>query len=143
MARGERYVGTRGGGMDQTTSLFGEPHHALFIEFFPIRIQKVPLPGDFRVVVCNSLVTAEKSAAKREFYNQRVMECHLGVAMINRFLMGDQASSSRKGQNLEFLDPASFSSKRPKSISAEPTAKEIRSIGRLGGFKSGKHRTSP
>ena len=86
MARGERYVGTQGGGMDQAASLFGETNHALFIEFFPMRIQKVTIPDEYAIVVCNSLITAEKSASKRNDYNRRVIECRLGVAMINRFL---------------------------------------------------------
>ena len=89
-ARGERYVGTQGGGMDQTASLFGEINNALFIEFFPIRIQKIPIPSECAVVVCNSMVPAEKSASHRNSYNRRVIECRLGVAMINRFLGDNQ-----------------------------------------------------
>ena len=84
---GEKYVGTEGGGMDQTTSLSGKRGMALKIDFFPIRVKYIPFPEDYLVVVCNSLVDAKKSSGANLAYNQRVVECRLAAAMIKKFIM--------------------------------------------------------
>ena len=46
VARSERYVGTRGGAMDQAVSILGRRDHALFIEFDPIRVRAVKMPSN-------------------------------------------------------------------------------------------------
>jgi len=71
MAEAERYVGTRGGGMDQAISLCAKEGHASRIEFEPVRVTHVPVPGDWRFVVAFSLETARKSAEVRDAYNRR------------------------------------------------------------------------
>ncbi|HUI26097.1 MAG TPA: galactokinase [Candidatus Kryptonia bacterium] len=75
----ERYVGTLSGGMDQAVSLLAQAQRALRIDFFPLRVQPVPLPPGHRIVVCHSLVTAEKSGRARHAYNLRVVECRLAA----------------------------------------------------------------
>ncbi len=82
----ERYVGTLSGGMDQATSLLARPGHALRIDFFPLRTRVVPLPPGYTVVVCHSLVDAEKSNAARRAYNLRVIECRLACRLLERAL---------------------------------------------------------
>ncbi len=89
LPRAERYVGTLSGGMDQAVSLLARPQHALRIDFFPLRARPVRLPADMAVVVCHSLVRAEKSAGARAAYNQRVLECRLACAALERVL-GDR-----------------------------------------------------
>lgn len=69
LAAGERYVGTQGGGMDQAVCLCARAGHALKLDFFPLRPQPVPVPGDWAFVVAHSLVMAPKSAEARERYN--------------------------------------------------------------------------
>src|SRR5207249_4931412 len=59
-ARGERYVGTLGGGMDQAATLLAEAGHALHIDFFPLRTRSVPIPPQGGFVVAHSLEPAEK-----------------------------------------------------------------------------------
>jgi len=86
LAKGERYVGTEGGGMDQAASLLGERGQALKIDFFPLRVKHVPLPTGYKVIVVNSLVKAEKTRAAMEAYNRRPRECRLIVALLNRAL---------------------------------------------------------
>lgn len=71
MAEAERYVGTRGGGMDQAISLCAKEGHATRIEFAPVRVTHVPVPADWRFVVAFSLETARKSAEVRDAYNRR------------------------------------------------------------------------
>lgn len=84
MAAGERYVGTQGGGMDQTACLMGEAHKAIRIEFNPTRVSPCPLPDGTAVIVANTLVRAEKSAAMRENYNRRSAECRLASALVRK-----------------------------------------------------------
>src|SRR5262249_20540411 len=86
LAKGERYVGTEGGGMDQAASLLGKQGCALKIDFFPLRMRSVALPLGVSVVVINSLVKADKSQAAMENYNRRPRECRLIVALLNRAL---------------------------------------------------------
>jgi len=74
-AEAERYVGVAGGGMDQAISLGGRAGHALRIDFQPVRMQPVPMPADWRFVISNTLVEAEKSGAARDTYNSRTREC--------------------------------------------------------------------
>lgn len=74
LARAERYVGTRGGGMDQAAILAGREGRALHIRFDPLRVDYVRVPTEWTFVVAHSLATAEKSGAAREAYNTRRAE---------------------------------------------------------------------
>jgi galactokinase len=80
LARAERYVGLEGGGMDQAISLGGRAGHALRIDFAPLRLTPVAVPADWRFVVADTLVRAEKSAAARDAYNTRVAQCREALA---------------------------------------------------------------
>ena len=75
VAKGERYVGTEGGGMDQAICLGGQRHCALRIDFDPLNLTATPVPPEWRFVVASSLTEAEKSGAAREIYNLRGREC--------------------------------------------------------------------
>ena len=75
LARGERYVGTRGGGMDQTVCLCARQGHALRIGFTPFAWTPVPVPPDWVFLVGNSLVVADKSLGARERYNATPARC--------------------------------------------------------------------
>ena len=76
LARGERYVGLQGGGMDQAISLGGVAGSALRIDFRPsLRLAPVAVPDSWRVIVAPSLVEARKSAGAKDAYNARVREC--------------------------------------------------------------------
>ena len=75
MARAERYVGTEGGGMDQAISLGAVEGCASRIDFGPLSLVPVPVPGDWRFVIASSLVEAEKSGASQAAYNRRTEEC--------------------------------------------------------------------
>jgi len=94
LAMAERYVGTEGGGMDQAISLLGQAGTALKIDFFPLRVEAVPFPNDYAVVVSNSMVRATKSGGARDQYNRRVVECRLAAAL------GARAASRRLGRTI-------------------------------------------
>jgi N-acetylgalactosamine kinase len=86
LPKAERYVGTLSGGMDQAISLLAQAGTALRIDFFPLRTRPLHLPKSCAIVVCHSLVAAEKSGAARKAYNQRVIECRLACSVLNAAL---------------------------------------------------------
>jgi len=71
LARGERYVGTAGGGMDQSIILGAQAGCASRIDFHPLRLTPTAVPADWRFIVAWSMVHAEKSGAARQEYNER------------------------------------------------------------------------
>jgi galactokinase len=68
---GEQFVGTRGGGMDHAASLASKAGCATLVEFAPLAVRHIPVPGDWSFLVANSLQKAEKSGGAREEYNLR------------------------------------------------------------------------
>src|SRR2546422_4484633 len=75
LGRGERYVGTAGGGMDQAIILGARAGCASRIDFHPLRLTPTAVPADWRFIVAWSLVHAEKSGAARQAYNERTRQC--------------------------------------------------------------------
>jgi len=82
LARGERYVGTAGGGMDQAACLLGRRGHALRIEFGPLAATPIPIPAVWRFVVAHSGTRAEKSGAAQATYNARTREAAGALARV-------------------------------------------------------------
>lgn len=82
LAKGERYVGLEGGGMDPAICLGARPGMAAHIEFNPLRLAPIPIPAEWGFVVCHSLARAEKSGRAQEVYNQRTRECREGLAVV-------------------------------------------------------------
>jgi galactokinase len=75
LARGERYVGTAGGGMDQAIILGAQSGCASRIDFQPLRLTPTAVPADWQFIVAWSMVRAEKSGAARRAYNERPQQC--------------------------------------------------------------------
>lgn len=98
MAEAEQYVGTAGGGMDQTVCLQAQEGSALRIDFYPLRTEPVPLPSGVSIVVANSLVVAEKSGAALLKYNQRPIECCLAGKIIGAWYGMDPDEIQRLAQ---------------------------------------------
>ena len=86
LAGAEHYVGTAGGGMDQTAILMGEEGCAIRINFIPFQVDAVPLPDGVSVIVCDSLVKATKTGDVRKRYNAGPASCSLIAALINAHL---------------------------------------------------------
>ena len=100
LADAEHYVGTQGGGMDQAIILLGQEQRALKIDFFPLRVQEVPLPDHHEVIVCNSLVRAKKTGNALHQYNQGPRTCKLICAIVERQAQidfGDEVHIERLG----------------------------------------------
>jgi galactokinase len=94
LADGERYVGTRGGGMDQAICLAARRHSASRIEFHPLRLTAHPIPPEWKFIVAFSLVRAEKSGQARDTYNARTRECREALTLALRTLRRPGASDS-------------------------------------------------
>lgn len=81
----EWYVGTRGGVMDQFSTLLCRRDHALFLDCRPAegtyQFDHVPIPDSVQVVLLNSGVHHENA---RGAFNQRVAECKIGVQLLQR-----------------------------------------------------------
>ncbi|KAB0392780.1 hypothetical protein E2I00_011032 [Balaenoptera physalus] len=76
-AKSEHYIGTEGGGMDQSISFLAEEGTAKLIEFSPLRATDVKLPSGAVFVIANSCVEMNKAATSH--FNIRVMECRLAA----------------------------------------------------------------
>ena len=85
----ERYVGTIGGGMDQTAILMGKSGHAIKISFNPLGVEYHRLPAGYSIVVADSLVKAPKTRQMLLAYNRRSIECSLATAVISTRLEQD------------------------------------------------------
>lgn len=86
MADAEHFVGTKGGGMDQTVILNGQKNYACKIDFFPIRTQLLPLFEDFTFVVCDSTIRAPKTGSCLSKYNCGPIICSIATAIFEKYL---------------------------------------------------------
>jgi galactokinase len=86
------WVGARTGLLDQIASLFGEPDHAMRIDFQTLAITPVPLGLDGHMLV--TLDSGERHAHASSGYNERRAECtraceQLGVATLRDARLDD------------------------------------------------------
>ncbi|KAJ2830968.1 galactokinase [Coemansia erecta] len=86
----ERYIGTNGGGMDQTTSIMSQSQSAVFIEFDPeLKITPVKFPStdpQITFVIANTLVVSDKAVTAPVCYNLRVVETRIGALILAKHL---------------------------------------------------------
>lgn len=92
-ARCERFIGTQGGGMDQSISFLAEKGKAKLIGFNPLTVDDVALPQEAVFVIANSRVTSEK--AMTSHFNVRVAECKIATQVLAK-LTGVDGSSLTK-----------------------------------------------
>ena len=80
------FVNVKCGIMDQTISLLGREHHALFLDCRSLEYEHVPLNlGEHAIAICNTKVKRELTASE---YNKRRAECERGVDILRRWLPG-------------------------------------------------------
>ncbi|XP_035013542.2 N-acetylgalactosamine kinase [Hippoglossus stenolepis] len=79
-AKCECYIGTEGGGMDQSISFLAEEGTAKLIEFQPLRATDVKLPDGAVFVISNCCKEMNKAASSH--YNIRVVECRIATKML-------------------------------------------------------------
>ncbi|MGD0669234.1 MAG: galactokinase family protein [Bryobacteraceae bacterium] len=95
LPEGEQFVGTRGGGMDHAAILASRAGCASLIEFAPLAVRHIAVPGDWAFLVAHSLETAEKSGGARGAYNARRQAgtaalSRLGVASYREIIAAPQ-----------------------------------------------------
>lgn len=79
-AKCEQYIGTEGGGMDQSISFLAERGTAKLIEFQPLKATDVKLPEGVVFVISNCCKEMNKAASSH--YNIRVVECRIATKML-------------------------------------------------------------
>lgn len=84
----QEFVGTRCGIMDQFIAVFGAAGHALMLDCRSLEYQLLPVPRDFRLVVCNSMVRHQLASGE---YNRRRADCEEGVELLQPHLPGIRA----------------------------------------------------
>lgn len=73
------FVGVPCGIMDQFISALGRQAHALFLDCRDLSYRHVPLPGDIKIIACNSGV--KRTVAQSE-YAVRLSQCRQAVAQL-------------------------------------------------------------
>ncbi|KAJ2801355.1 galactokinase [Coemansia furcata] len=102
----ERYIGTNGGGMDQTASIMSQPQSASFIEFSPklcvtpVRFPSTASPIAF--VIANTMVVSDKAVTAPTNYNLRVVETRIGALMLAKHLNLSKNSACLNADPLTF-----------------------------------------
>ncbi|XP_078484595.1 LOW QUALITY PROTEIN: N-acetylgalactosamine kinase-like [Ciona intestinalis] len=99
--RCERYIGTQGGGMDQSISFLAQQGMAKLISFNPLRSDTVVLPDGAVFVVTNSCVTMKK--ADTAHFNTRVTECKVAAQMLASWKSLDRSKVKTLGDVHEML----------------------------------------
>jgi len=92
------FVGTRCGIMDQFVAVYGAAGHALMLDCRSLEYQLLPMPHDFRLVVCNSMVRHELASGE---YNRRRADCEEGVKILQPHLPGIRALRDVEVADLE------------------------------------------
>jgi galactokinase len=77
------FAGVRCGIMDQMIACHGRVQHALMLDTRGLEYELFPLPGNVRVVVCNTMVKHNLAAGE---YNSRRFECESAARTLGRSL---------------------------------------------------------
>jgi len=83
-ATAEWYVGTRGGAGDHAAIKFSRRGFLSHVNFFPLKVELVPFPEDYKVVICNTGVEAKKATDARNTFNQRIAAYEIALMLIRR-----------------------------------------------------------
>jgi galactokinase len=75
------FVGVPCGIMDQFVSALGRQDHALFLDCRSLKYRHVPLPGDVKIIICNSGV---RRALAQSEYEVRLRQCREAVEQLRR-----------------------------------------------------------
>ena len=92
------YTGARCGIMDQFTSCFGKPGHALMLDCRSLEVTYLPLPPHIRLVICNTMVRHELASGE---YNERRASCERVVEILRKFLPRVRALRDLEMEDLE------------------------------------------
>lgn len=145
LAEAEHYVGTRGGGMDQAAILAGGGAQACKINFFPLRVERVPLLPEHVIVVCDSTIKVEKGGAMRARYNEGPRLCALLCAILEKQLqteIDEDIELDRLGDL--FYGPLCLTFREAEDLCKRAVTSERMALSEIGlrlGMAPGKVRT--
>lgn len=74
------FVGARVGIMDQFVSCLGKKGHALLLDCRSLKYERIAIPEQVKLVICNTMVKHELSSGE---YNIRRKECEEGVRILS------------------------------------------------------------
>jgi N-acetylgalactosamine kinase len=80
----EWYVGTRGGCGDHAAIKFGKFGRVSNLGSNPLTVDSAPFPEELRVVLCNSLIEANKSSTARDEFNNRIASYEFGLMLLRK-----------------------------------------------------------
>ncbi len=80
----EWYVGTRGGSGDHAAMIFGRENKIAHMQFSPFSVKFLPFPPDYRIISCNSLIEAKKSAGAKDIFNSRITSYEIGFRLVKK-----------------------------------------------------------
>ena len=84
-AEAEWYVGTRGGAGDHAAIMYCKKGTITQLSYFPVHeVQEIPFPGDYALVICNSMEKARKTAGAKDIFNHRVACYHIGRELFKK-----------------------------------------------------------
>jgi galactokinase len=92
------FVGMRCGIMDQFISLCGHAGQALMLDCRSLEYRLLPLPGEVRLVICNTMVKHELASGE---YNKRRADCEAAVRYLSRSLPSVKALRDVTSQELD------------------------------------------
>jgi galactokinase len=96
------FVGVSCGIMDQFACCSAQAGHALLLDCRSLEYRMVPLPGNVRLMICDTKVRHRLNSGG---YNQRRAECEAGVRLLQR---RDSAIHSLRDATLENLEHAAL-----------------------------------
>jgi galactokinase len=102
------FVGARCGIMDQFIACHGKRDHALLLDCRSMEYRLLPLRGDARLVICNTLIKHNHATGE---YNRRRSECEAGVGYIAK-----HRQSVRALRDASLADLAVCRSELPETI---------------------------
>ena len=127
---GEWFVGTRGGCGDQAAMTWARRHEVCHIGFFPLSVSWFPFPSGLKVVVCNSLVEARKTAEAKTKFNEKVATYELALFK----MLDSYPDLAGKVKHLRDLNPASLRVSLPdfyrmlKTLPVSASREELRRV---------------
>ena len=102
------FVGARCGIMDQFIASHGKRDHALLLDCRSMEFRLLPLRGDARLVICNTMIKHNHATGE---YNRRRSECEAGVGYIAK-----NHQSVRALRDVSLADLAACRSELPETI---------------------------
>ena len=92
------FINAQVGIMDPFVSCLGEAGHALQLDCRSLHFDRIPLPPDLRLVICNTMVKHKHAGGE---YNQRRQQCEEGVMLLRKWFAAITSLRDISGDDLE------------------------------------------